>query len=193
LTFLEKYRIVKDMKKPVFYLVFLPVILMACNSTPATPTEEMSPAVEEQPQIAESGSNSVVVTREVYDFTLADVKAFVHHLNSLIQTKKYDNWKATLSDRYFNYLSSAEFLANASESPLLSSKKIVLKTLNDYFTHVVVPSRSNSRADEIEFTDTNTVKVYYIERRKNDNNEIETRRLRLYELIKAGNTWKIIG
>jgi hypothetical protein len=76
---------------------------------------------------------------------------------------------------------------------MLTSRKIVLKTLNDYFTHVVVPSRSNSKVDEIEFTDTNTVKVYYIERRKNENNEFETRRLRLYELIKTGNTWKIIG
>jgi hypothetical protein len=179
------------MKRPVWYLVFLPVILMACNSTPATLAEEIPESDPTGPQ--KGGSNTFTVTQEMYDHTLAEVKVFIEHLNSLIFRKNYESWKATLSDSYFNQISSAEFLANASESPLLSSKKIVLKTLNDYFTHVVVPSRSNSKVDEIEFTDTNTVKVYYIERRRNDNNEIETRRLRLYELVRTGNTWKIIG
>jgi hypothetical protein len=175
------------MKRPVWYLVLLPVILMACKSTP--------PAIEEEVYAGpyKTEPASFTVTQEMYDHTLAEVKIFVESLNLLIHRKNYDGWKATLSDNYYNYISSAEFLANASESPLLRSRKIVLKTLNDYFTHVVVPSRSNSRVDEIEFTDTNTVKVYYMERRKNENNEIETRRLRLYELIKTGNTWKIIG
>jgi hypothetical protein len=58
---------------------------------------------------------------------------------------------------------------------------------------VVVPSRSNSRVDEIEFTAQNRVRVYYVERsRKTDENVAETRRLRLYELEKSGDTWKII-
>jgi hypothetical protein len=178
------------MKKPVWYLVLLPVILMACKSTP--------PAVEEEtPEDSYVGPfrtepTSFTVTQEMYDSTLAEVKAFVERLNSLINRKNYEGWKAALSDEYFKHISSEEFLANASESSALRSRKVVLKTLNDYFTHVVVPSRSNSRVDEIEFADTNTVKVYYIERRRNDNNEFETRRLRLYELIKAGDTWKII-
>ena len=179
------------MKKPVWYLVLVPVILMACNSTPATLAEETPGDVPTGPQ--KEGSNSFTVTQEMYDHTLVEVKAFVEHLNSLIKRNNYNGWKGALSDDYFSYISSEEFLANTSESNMLRSRKIVLKTLNDYFTHVVVPSRSNSKVDEIEFTDTNTVKVYYMERRKNENNEFETRRLRLYELVKTGNTWKIIG
>jgi hypothetical protein len=164
---------------------------MACKSTPSVIEEEDPADTYTGPQKTEP--SSFTVTQEMYDSTLIEVKAFVESLNSLINRKNYDGWKGTLSDTYSTHISSAEFLANASESPLLRSKKIVLKTLNDYFTHVVVPSRSNSRVDEIEFTDTNTVKVYYIERRRTENNEVETRRLRLYELIKTGNTWKIIG
>jgi hypothetical protein len=164
---------------------------MACNSTPATLAEETPADAYVGPHRTEP--SSFTVTQEMYDFTLAEVKVFIERLNLLINRKNYDGWKAALSDDYFNHISSDEFLANASESSALRSRKIVLKTLNDYFTHVVVPSRSNSRVDEIEFTDTNTVKVYYIEKRKNDNNEMETRRLRLYELIKTGNTWKITG
>jgi hypothetical protein len=179
------------MTKPVWYLVFLPVILMACNSTPTTLAEDPPAEAYVGPQRTEP--NSFTVTQEMYDSTLAEVKAFVERLNLLINRKNYEGWKAALSDEYFNQISSEEFLAKASESSALRSRKIVLKTLNDYFTHVVVPSRSNSRVDEIEFSTTNTVKVYYIEKRKNDNNEVETRRLRLYELIKTGNTWIITG
>jgi hypothetical protein len=163
---------------------------MACKSTPP-PLEEETEDTYAGPYRTAPGS--FTVTQEMYDSTLAEVKTFVEHLNSLILRKNYDGWKGALSEEYYNYVSSSEFLANASESAMLRSRKVVLKTLNDYFTHVVVPSRSNSRVDEIEFTDTNTVKVYYMERRKSENNVFETRRLRLYELIKTGNTWKIIG
>jgi hypothetical protein len=179
------------MKKPVWYLVLLPVILMACNSTPATLAEEHPGDAYAGPYRTEP--TSFTVTQEMYDLTLVEVRAFVENLNSLIKRNNYTGWKGALSDDYFTYISSDKFLADASESNMLRSRKIVLKTLNDYFTHVVVPSRSNSKVDEIEFTDTDTVKVYYIERRKNDNNEFETRRLRLYELVRTGNTWKIIG
>jgi hypothetical protein len=181
------------MRRSLWYLALLPVILMACKSTPPALEEEAPTGPYVGPQRTEPSPSSFTVTQEMYDSTLMEVKAFIEHLNSTIHRKYYDGWKSVLSDEYFNYISSAEFLANASESPLLRSRKIVLKTLNDYFTNVVVPSRSNSKVDEIEFTDTNTVKVYYIERRKTENNEFETRRLRLYELIKTGNTWKIIG
>ena len=179
------------MRKPAWYLVLLPIMLMACKTIPPPLEEEIPEETYVGPFRTEP--SSISVTQEIYDSTLAEVRTFVESLNSLIFRKNYDGWKGALSDDYYNHVSSSEFLANASDSAMLRRQKIVLKTLNDYFTHVVVPSRSNSKVDEIEFTDTNTVKVYYMERRKNENNEFETRRLRLYELIKTGNTWKIIG
>jgi hypothetical protein len=165
--------------------------MMACKSQPAAidqyPVEE---AVEEAP------SNSFAISQEVYDITLAEVKLFVDSLNSMIQKKDYNNWKAALSDEFFARISSPEFLASASEAAVLKSRKIVLKTPNDYFLQVVVPSRNNSRVDEIEFTAANRVKVVYLEERvrRNENtaSTTEVRRLRLYELIKIGDTWKII-
>jgi hypothetical protein len=161
---------------------------MACKSQP--------PEVDPYPdETGEKVFGSFKISQEMYDSTLAEVKLFVDGLNSLIMSKNYEGWKAALSNEFFARVSSPEFLAGASESAALKSQKIVLKTPNDYFTHVVVPSRNNSKVDEIEFTAADRVKVYYREERarKNENTSTtEARRLRLYELVKADDTWKII-
>ena len=174
----------------------MPLVFLACKSPP--PAADHPPA---EPVIIaphEDGSpGQIVVSKEVYDNTLAEVKLFVEKLNLIIKNKDYTGWLDALSEEFFARISSAEFLASASESKLLRSQKIVLKTPMDYFIHVVVPARSNSNVDEIEFTAINAVKVYYVERaeRQKENNMTvtEARRLRLYELIKkSGDTWKII-
>jgi hypothetical protein len=152
---------------------------MACKSQPS--------AVDSAEEAGDKVFGSFTISKEMYDITLAEVQLFVDDLNLLILNKNYEGWKAALSDELFARISSQEFLAKASESAMLKSKKIVLKSPNDYFTQVVVPSRNNSRVDEIEFTAANRVKVLYLEERKN-----EVRRLRLYELIKIDGTWRII-
>jgi hypothetical protein len=170
--------------------------MIACKSGPTAETaaEEVPVVAQEEPQPSyEEGSPPVNITQEMYDETLAEVRLFIDNLNTIIRNKNYASWKNTLSDGFFNQISSPEFLANASESAVLKARKIVLKTPNDYFLQVVVPSRSQSRADEIEFTDIHTVKVFYREAVRKDNQTTgETRRLRLYELRKTDGTWKII-
>jgi len=169
-------------------------LLIACNSQPPASDPYPEEAVIEEHE-EEAPDAPLTVSQEVYDFTLAEVKQFVDGLNALIQKKNYNGWKDALSEELFARISSPEFLASASQSAALKARKIVLKTPNDYFTNVVVPSRSNSKVDEIEFTAVNKVKVFYLEeRRRNDNsgNSTPFRRLRLYELIKIDDTWKII-
>ena len=169
--------------------ILMAAIIMACKSSPPAENQYL---VEEEA----SASNPFMISQEIYDLTLAEVTLFVDNFNSLIQHKDYEGWKTALSDEYFARISSPEFLANASDSAMLKSRKIVLKTPHDYFIQVVVPSRSNSRADEIEFTAANRVKVFHTEERtrRNNNNAptAEVRRLRLCELIKINYTWKII-
>jgi len=164
-------------------------IMLACKSSPAA-----DPFLGEDVEEAAS-SHTFTISQEVYDQTLAEVKIFVDGLNALILRKDYAGWKASLSDEFFAHVSSPEFLKSASESAALKSRKIVLKTPNDYFLQVVVPSRSNSRVDEIEFTAADRVKVFYREERVRKSEGVSTtevRRLRLYELIKVDGTWKII-
>jgi hypothetical protein len=67
----------------------------------------------------------------------------------------------------------------------LKNQKIVLKSLEDYFLYVVVPSRANDRVDDIEFIGQNRVKAYTI--------TSKGQRLRLYELEKTAGNWNIVN
>ena len=172
---------------------------MACGS--ASVAEKSPPVVEEPPAFEELEENEPVldtftVSREMYDATLAEVRHFVEDLNSSIQNKDYNAWKNALSDALFAHVSSPEFLAQSSRANLLRARKIVLRTPNDYFLYVVVPSRSNSKVDDIDFMDENRVKVYSYDERTiktaDNTSRTEIRRLRLYELVRYENTWKII-
>ena len=186
------------------FLFLIPILLAACGSQPTaveekpvseetvtvTVAEPVPPEPEPEPVEPENS-----FSQEQYDTTLTEVKQFIESVNRTISSKNYNNWKNLLSDDYFKKISSPEFLANASESPLLKTKKIVLKTPNDYFVNVVVPARVNSRVDEIEFVTENRVKAFYVETRtvRGENNvtRTETRNLQLNELIKIDGTWKI--
>jgi len=179
------------MKRPAWYLLLLPLVLVACKSPPAAETPPAGPIVVTTHEDITPGH--LAVSQEMYDNTLAEVRLFVEKLNLIIKNKDYEGWKKALSDEFFARISSPDFLASASESKLLRSQKIVLKTPIDYFIYVVVPARSNSRVDEIEFIAANAVKVFYVEKSEKLNETTEVRRLRLYELIKkSGDTWKII-
>jgi len=191
-------------------------LLLACKTPPQTPVETaaeeavIEAAIIEEPdaeidvidviieeeQIEQESQPDVHdISQELHDKTLAEVKLFIDNLNITIKNKNFNGWRAALSDEYFAKISSPEFLKQQNESQALKLRNIVLRTPNDYFLNVVVPSRANSQVDDIESIDANNVKAYYLETRtrRNENNDtyIETRRLRLYDLTKAGNEWKI--
>jgi len=146
-------------------------------------TAPVTPVIEEE-------FNPQAVTQAQYDSTKDEVQQFINNLNQIIRNKNYNAWRATLSDDYFREISSQENLQQVSEQPAMTTRRIVLRTAEDYFLNVVVPSRANSRVDDIEFIGRNRVKAFTV----NVNSRTgEEQRLRLYDLEKIGNTWKIIN
>jgi hypothetical protein len=129
------------------------------------------------------------VTQEQYQTTMAEVQKFIEEQNRYIKNKNFEAWKKSLSSQYFAEISSAENLKRFSELPGMKSRKIVLKTAQDYFDNVVVPSRADLHVDEIEFLSSNRVKAFTI----TTNKAGEEQRLRLYDLEKVGNSWIIIN
>jgi len=123
-----------------------------------------------------------VVTVELYSQTLDEIKEFAQVLNQVIESKDYEVWSTYLTTDYIQRTSDPHYLAEQSEKPILKKKNIVLKSLSDYFTHVVVPSRSGAHIDDIEFIDRYHVKAISIIR--------NTRGL-LYLLVYEENQWKI--
>ena len=132
---------------------------------------------------------TVKISKEEYNSTMADVQNFIEELNRIIRRKDYNSWKAALSPEYFGQIASVENLQQVSEQPAMKVRGIILKSAEDYFINVVVPSRANSRVDDIEFIGEHRVKAFTIM----TNNSGEEQRLRLYDLEKTGNIWKIIN
>jgi hypothetical protein len=153
---------------------------------PAPVTAEEPPAAVEPAIIVEEPFNPQQVSQELFDSTLHDVQQFITSLNNIIRSQKYDDWIKNLSQEYIDAYSSPEYLRQASEDPRFKSQKIVLTSLRDYFVYNVVPSRANVvKIDDIEFITPTRVKAFTTSARG--------QRLRLYELEKNENKWKIIN
>lgn len=177
-------------------LVLLAVSVFACLSAeippgnfPAEPEElptlpplVVEPQVKPEEPIVERFDPKNVST-EVKEATLIDIKVFIDGLNSIIQARDYDRWFANLTEEYRSYYGSPEVLAELSDMFVIKRQGIVLRSLRDYFTHVVYPSRQNDKVDEIEYLDQNLIRAFTVSPRGD--------RLVLYTLEKINNTWKI--
>jgi len=171
--------------------VFTPRAEMPAGEMTAwEPAPEEEPAADRQAEdkgvpVAAETRNSDDPARESYEQILDEVKAFINGLNMIIKNRDYDKWRSVLSEELRKEISSREFLNKVAQNPYLKSMKIEVKTARDYFNYVVVPSRANSKVDNIEIIAHNRVKAIYINTKK------ETTEL-LYELAKTGDSWTII-
>ena len=161
-------------------------------------TEESAVVIRETTVVTQGNTVQVeesfdptTVSQEYYNFTLEEVQHFIFELNQIIRSRNYNLWRAALSDEYFREISSPKNLQQLSEQPAMTTRKIVLRTAQDYFTHVVVPSRANSRVDVIEFVSKNRVKAFTIIPNRVSGGEPQ--RLRLYDLEKINDMWTIIN
>jgi len=189
--------------KRISLLLILPVmVILSCASGPRA-EEPVSPAVEPQiatpPTEVETVFDPDAVTEERYESTLTEIRTLIDVLNRIIRARDYNAWVSHLADSYFELINSEEFLAERTEDLFRrnqivatntgrdprSVQRIVLRNSRDFFTHVVVPARSNDRLDDITFVSENRVLAYTIDRRGN--------RLILYDLEVIDNRWKIIN
>ena len=189
----------------ISYFTFLTIIFFtaSCGSAPQpvqnnTVTETVVPI-----QVIETIGNAVApveeifnptsISQEYYTTTLDEVQRFIEELNRIITSGNYNAWRDSLSPGYFAEISSPEFLRETSELPLLVARRITLRTPQDYFTNVVVPSRANTRINideiDIEFVDVFRVRAFTI----NINRADEEEKLMLYDLEKIDDLWKIIN
>jgi hypothetical protein len=179
----------------VFLTLFCLLSLTVCASQPSEQTALPPEAVPLEPgpvpkentsDTSDAGDfDPTTISREVFDSTKVDVQQLIEDLNSIIRARDYQAWISHLHESYLENISSPGFLAEVSDSTRLKQQRIVLTSPEDYFIHVVVPSRFNDRVDDIEFTNQNRVKAYTI--------TPGGQRLRLYELEKTGNSWKIMN
>jgi len=151
---------------------------------PDDPVPEVEVKTEPVP-VAEEPFDPSSITKEVFDTTKTEVQALIEELNTIIRAQNFDAWSDYLGADYFATLSDPAFLARISESARLKNQKIVLQDLKGYFIHVVVPSRANDRVDDIEFIGQKRVKAFTL--------TAKAQRLRLYDLERTEQGWKIVN
>jgi hypothetical protein len=152
------------------------------------PAIEASVIALQEEEEDEAGFDPQSITAQEKETTMDEMRLLIAEINRLIRAQDYEGWLSYLADDFIAAINSPDYLTQLSESSRqLKGQNIVLKTPRDYFIHVVVASRENVRADasldDIEFLSHTRVKAFTINTRR--------QRLRLFEFVKAGDTWKI--
>jgi hypothetical protein len=170
--------------RSVFFIMSLALIMsFSCKTVSKTVQGEGSGPTKTE------AFDPTKVSQSKYLSTREEVQKFIEQQNKLIKERNFEAWKMSLSREYFAEISSQENLRRISAQPAMKTRRIVLRTAQDYFDYVVVPSRADLRVDEIEFISENRVKAFTI----TTNKAGEELRLRLYDLEKIGNSWTIIN
>ena len=141
--------------------------------------EAESEPLEPEPQPEQE---EFVVTEEVYSKTFSEIEMFIRSLNEIIRSEDYATWLTYLSEYYIQRTSDPEYLQEQSEQPLLKKSNVHLRSLQDYFTYVVVPSRTQAQLDELEFIDESQVRAFAM---------IRNTKALLYLLVRENGNWKI--
>ena len=155
----------------------------ACGTT--TPVVQEEPAVEETPPVVEekpAEPEGYQVSEEQYTKIFTDIEKLIEDLNKIIRDQDFRAWKKYLTKEYIAHYSDPANLKVISDTPTLKKYNITIRSLNDYFTYVVVPSRSDVSLDDISFIDDNNVKAYM---------NIDGEPVVLYNLKFIDNSWKI--
>jgi hypothetical protein len=154
-------------------------VIASANPSAADPVST-DPAIQEpgpSPSLA-----PIQVSKEVFNQTFTEVELLIKTLNNLIKARDYLGWTKYLSKDYTAQMSKLDYLRQLNQSAMLQRNNIVLKSLQDYFLNVVVPSRANLRLDDLVFLSENVVEAIMI---------VGNRRVTVYRLIKVDNQWMI--
>ena len=177
--------------KNLFPIVASSIALSSCmffappiKEEPQVQTVESAEEAESEPLEPEPQpeQEEFVVTEEVYSKTFSEIEMFIRSLNEIIRSEDYATWLTYLSEDYIQRTSDPEYLQEQSEQPLLKKSNVHLRSLQDYFTYVVVPSRTQAQLDELEFIDESQVRAFAM---------IRNTKALLYLLVRENGNWKI--
>ena len=146
------------------------------TSVPDSETEtDTEPAADTEPA-------PIQVSETVYNRAFEEVETVIADLNQIIYRGDFDAWTAHLTEHYREVYSDPEVLADISRQPAMAQSGIHLHTMEDYFEHVVVPSRARARLDDLVFYSDTLVEAVSIFRGEP---------LILYLLRKVDGEWRI--
>ena len=161
------------MKKFIFTITVLSFVLLvtSCKSTEVnekeTATEKVADVKKETTSIVESeyerATKDLVdekVSRETFEEDKKTILQKISELNSIMKNFDYNSWINYIDQSSINYWSLKSNLSSASKK--LPVKGIQLKSLQDYFRYVFVPSRMGRKIDEIRYISSKSIKAVQV-------------------------------
>jgi hypothetical protein len=129
-------------------------------------------------------SQRMAITPEQTKEINSEINQLVNKLNSIIASNQFAVWLTYLDPHYSALLSNPTYLKEISNIQRFRVQNIEVASIQDYFEHVVRPSRYNIRINNIDIFNPNRAIVYTVK-----NGE----KLRVYDLAKGKDGWKIIN
>lgn len=142
-------------------------------------TEAPKPADEE----VVAQFEGVSITKKDKEIAKSEIEEVVKKLNEITAKKDYGRWRYWLSTEYRKEFSKPEVLKKISEEHSANLRGKQLKSIEDYFYYVFVPSRQNGRVDDIVYLTPTKVRVLKI---------TATQSLIFYNLEKIDDRWLLV-
>ena len=197
--------------KKIFYFLGLCLVVFligSCASTPETkPVSASETKVNEkktqqvqkpkavvmsksQAETSKAADEEVVaqfegisITKKDKEIAKSEIEEVVKKLNDITAKKDYGRWRYWLSTEYIKEFSKPDVLRKTSEGLPSNLKGKQLKSIEDYFYYVFVPSRQNGRVDDIAYLTPTKVRVLKI---------TSTQTLIFYNLEKIDERWLLV-
>ena len=188
------------MKIKTFVLLsafFLSLCVLSCKSTEQaeeTPSEKVVESNKVEKQSSEEDSEyrrSVGTEKNIsLDTFNADKAAIVKkitELNAIMAKRDYNSWLKYIDPESQKYWSTPANLAKASEKLLKNVKGLKLRTLQDYFIYVFIPSRNGRTIDEIRYNSADSIRAVQVSKNEDGTNRIVV----YYNFVRQDGDWKV--
>lgn len=101
-----------------------------------------------------------VVSMDTYELDKKIILAKIAELNEVMKSKNYKAWIGYIDRNSVDYWSQKKNLSAVSKQ--LPVKGLNLRTLEDYFNYVFIPSRMGRRIDEIRYISSTSIKAVQV-------------------------------
>lgn len=122
----------------------------------------------------------VSVSRDEFDETKKHLMHVIEKMDAIMKARNFNEWTKYIDSDSMTYYSQKSVLNIASNK--LPKKGLKLKSLQDYFLWVFIPSRIGRTVDEIRYVTEDFVKVVHVE---------EDKDAVYYTFIHKNGEWKI--
>lgn len=177
-------------------ILAFPFVLAGCGSTSVQPQpakEENKPAIEEKKEFpAEKDEyhksvGNLTVSKDTFESDKAEIFRIIESLKTIMSDFDYQSWLLYVDNESKIYWSKTANLKKAQGK--LPVKGLQLRTLQDYFKYVFVPSRAGRNITTIRYESENYVKAVQVT--SLDSSETEEKYIVYYYFNKIDGHWQL--